>query len=90
MIIIAVDKHYLKVGVFKSIGYLKAAKATTDNDHALFVGFRNVEAHLRIVVMLPQNAMGFSFILEKYPARNAAKRKHEDGAEVEFCATNNC
>ena len=37
--------------------------------------------------MLTQSAVGF--VLEKYPARNAAKQKHKDGAEVEFCATDN-
>ena len=75
MIIIAVDKYYLKVGVFKSIGYLKAAKATTDNNHAFFVGFRNVETHLRIVVMLSPNAMGFSFYFRKVSSPQCRKAK---------------
>ena len=46
VIIVTVNQHHLKVGVFKFVSQLQAAEATTNDDHTLFVGFGNIESHI--------------------------------------------
>ena len=48
MVVVAVDKDNLEVRVFELVCQFQTAKATADDDHALFIGLRYVESHDRM------------------------------------------